>query len=66
MRQLRLLRVSSSAPAKAEAAATAGPSKAPSGGSAGDATTARGKSVFDSQGCGGCHGGAGVVALGQR
>ncbi len=49
----------SSAPTQAGAAATAGPSKAPSGSSAGNATTAQGKSVFDSQGCSGCHGEAG-------
>ena len=50
---------SSSAPAKAEPAATAGPSKAPAGSSAGNATTAQGKSIFDSQGCSGCHGESG-------
>ena len=47
---------SSSAPPKAEPSATAAPSKAPAESSAGDATTVRGKSIFDSQGCSGCHG----------
>ena len=47
------------APATAEPAATAGPSKAPVGGSAGDATIVRGKSIFDSQRCGACHGASG-------
>ena len=46
------------APAKAEPAAAAGPSKAPAGSSAG-AATAGGKSIFDSQGCSGCHGESG-------
>ena len=50
---------SSPTPAKAEAAATAAPSKAPAGNSAGDAIAARGKSIFDSQGCNGCHGESG-------
>jgi cytochrome c-type protein NapC len=50
---------SSPTPAKAEAAATAAPSKAPAGNSAGDAIAARGKSIFDSQGCSGCHGESG-------
>jgi cytochrome c-type protein NapC len=43
----------------ASAAAPAGPSKAPVGSSAGGAAAAQGKSVFDSNGCGGCHGVAG-------
>jgi mono/diheme cytochrome c family protein/nitrate/TMAO reductase-like tetraheme cytochrome c subunit len=46
------------APATAEPAAAAGPSKAP-GRISGGAATARGKSIFDSQGCGGCHGKSG-------
>jgi cytochrome c-type protein NapC len=50
---------SSPAPAKAEPAATAAPSKAPAGNSAGDAIAARGKSIFDSQGCNACHGESG-------
>ena len=52
---------SSSAPAKAEPAATAGSAKAPTGGSAGGATTAttQGKSIFASHGCAGCHGQSG-------
>ena len=47
---------SSPASAAAEPAATAAPSKARAGNSAGDAIAARGKSIFDSQGCSGCHG----------
>ncbi len=49
------------APGKAEPAATAGSAKAPTDGSAAGATTAtaRGKSIFASQGCGGCHGASG-------
>ncbi len=50
---------SSPAPATAEPAATAGPSKAPVGGSASDAAVVRGKSIFDSQRCGVCHGASG-------
>ena len=50
---------SSPTPAKAEAATTAPPSKAPAGNSGGDAVAARGKSIFDSQGCNGCHGESG-------
>ncbi len=51
---------SSSAPAKAKPGATAGPSRASAAGSAGAATTAtQGKRIFDSQGCGGCHGESG-------
>ena len=45
------------APATAEPAAPAGPSKA-AGSSAVNAAT-RGKSIFNSQGCGGCHGESG-------
>jgi len=55
---------SSSAPAKAEPAATAAPSKAPAISSASSATTAQGKSIFDSQHCSGCHGEAGVGGSG--
>jgi mono/diheme cytochrome c family protein len=47
---------SSSAPSAAKAATTAASSKAPTGTSAVDATAVRGKSIFDSQGCSGCHG----------
>jgi len=47
---------SSPASAAAERDATAAPSKAPPENSAGDATAVRGKSIFDSQGCSGCHG----------
>ena len=46
----------STAPSAAEPSATAVASKAPAGNWAGDATVARGKSIFDSQGCNGCHG----------
>jgi mono/diheme cytochrome c family protein/nitrate/TMAO reductase-like tetraheme cytochrome c subunit len=52
---------SSPAPATAEPPAAAGP--APAGNSAGAATTL-GKSIFESQGCGGCHGEAGVGGSG--
>jgi cytochrome c-type protein NapC len=44
--------------------ATAGPSQAPAGSSAGNATAVRGKVVFDSQGCSGCHGETGVGGSG--
>jgi cytochrome c-type protein NapC len=47
------------APAAAEPAATAGPSKAPTGNSPSAATAARGKSIYDSQGCSACHGESG-------
>ncbi len=50
---------SSSGPAKVEPVATTGPSKVPGRNSAGNATTAQGKTIFDSQGCGGCHGESG-------
>ncbi len=51
---------SAPAPAKPETAATAGPSKAPAAGPAGGATASvQGKGIFDSQGCGGCHGASG-------
>jgi cytochrome c-type protein NapC len=55
---------SSSAPHKGEPSATARPPEALSASSAGNATTAQGKSVFDSQGCNGCHGDAGVGGSG--
>ena len=55
---------SSSRPAKVEQVAATGPSKVPDRNSAGNATTAQGKSIFDSQGCSGCHGAAGVGASG--
>jgi len=50
---------SSRAPAKAKPRAAAGPSKARTGSSAGAATAARGKGIFDSQHCSGCHGKSG-------
>ncbi len=56
--------VAASAPATAEPAATTGPSKAPSGNSVSGATATRGKNVFDSHGCGACHGEAGGGASG--
>jgi mono/diheme cytochrome c family protein len=46
---------SSAKPAAAEPV-TAAASKTPDGNSTSDATTARGKAIFDSQGCSGCHG----------
>ena len=48
---------SSAAPVNAKLTATAGPAKVSGGSSAG-------KAVFDSQGCGGCHGDAGTGASG--
>ena len=45
-------------------AATTATSKPPAGNSASDATAARGKSIFNSQGCAGCHGEAGGGASG--
>jgi len=51
-------------PAAAGTASPAGPSKPPTGNSASDASAAKGKSVFDSQGCGGCHGESGGGASG--
>jgi len=50
---------SSTATGKEEPSAAAAASKGPAGSSAGNATTARGKSIYDSQGCSGCHGDAG-------
>jgi cytochrome c-type protein NapC len=47
---------SSPAPAKAASPAPAAPSKALAGNSEVTATDLRGKSIFDSQGCSGCHG----------
>ncbi|MHB8500264.1 MAG: c-type cytochrome [Candidatus Acidiferrales bacterium] len=61
------LPASGSAPtpqAKAEPVAAAGPSKAPTGSSAGDATSSRGKGIFDSHGCSGCHGAIGGGGVG--
>jgi mono/diheme cytochrome c family protein len=55
---------SSPAPAKAAPPKTAVPSKAPAGDSASNATAAQGKSIFDSQGCNGCHGESGVGGSG--
>jgi mono/diheme cytochrome c family protein len=45
-----------SAPPKAEASATAAPSKAPAGNSPVNTADVRGKDIFNSQGCSGCHG----------
>jgi cytochrome c-type protein NapC len=50
---------SSPGAAAAGTAAAAGPSKAPTGNSASAANAARGKSIYDSQGCSGCHGESG-------
>ena len=50
---------SAPAPAKAEPATTAEPSKTSTGGSPGGAIATQGKSIFDSQGCAGCHGESG-------
>ena len=52
------------APAEAGPAATSGPSKPSSRNSASGATAANGKGIYDSQGCGGCHGEAGGGASG--
>jgi cytochrome c-type protein NapC len=54
----------SSAPAKAEPAATAALSKAPAGSSASNASTTQGRGIYDSQHCSGCHGEAGVGGSG--
>jgi cytochrome c-type protein NapC len=54
----------SSAPTKAETSAATGPSQAGAGSSGGNVNAARGKSIFDSQGCSGCHGEAGVGGSG--
>ena len=50
---------SSTPPAKAKSAAAAAPSKASVGGSAGKTAASGGKAIFDSHGCGGCHGATG-------
>ena len=55
---------SSPGPTAAGTVAAVAPSKAPTGGSSGDATPAQGKRIFDSQGCSGCHGEAGVGGSG--
>jgi mono/diheme cytochrome c family protein len=47
---------SSPVPATAEPDATAGASNASTGSSAGDDTAGKGKGIYDSQGCGACHG----------
>ncbi len=52
------------APSPAEPAAASGSSKAPTGNSAGNATSARGKSIFESQHCAACHGDAGAGGSG--
>jgi cytochrome c-type protein NapC len=54
----------SPAPATGEPAVPAGPSKPPSGNAVTDAAAVRGKSIFKSQGCGGCHGESGGGASG--
>lgn len=51
------------APTTTELAATAAPSKVPTASSGGDAI-ARGKNIFDSQRCGGCHGADGAGGTG--
>ncbi len=55
---------SSPSTSKAEPTASAAASKEPAGSSAGSATTARGKTIYDSQGCSGCHGDAGAGGSG--
>jgi cytochrome c553 len=50
---------SSPAPTEAEQSPTAGPSKAKAGSTAGGATSTRGKAIFDSHRCSGCHGESG-------
>ncbi len=47
---------SAAAPAAAEPAAASAPSKTSAGSSAGNAAAVQGKAIFDSHGCGGCHG----------
>jgi mono/diheme cytochrome c family protein len=54
----------STAPAKAEPDATAGTSKVKTGSPASDATTALGKSLYHSHGCGPCHGATGAGGAG--
>ncbi len=55
---------SSTAPAPATPAAAAVPAKAGTGSSAGGATGAKGKGIFDSQRCSGCHGASGGGGVG--
>jgi len=55
---------SSVAPVAAGPGATGAPSKAPAGRPASNATIAQGKDIYDSQGCAGCHGEAGVGGTG--
>jgi mono/diheme cytochrome c family protein len=55
---------SSPAPAKPEPDAKAGTSNAQTGDGAGKATDVRGKDIFDSQGCGACHGESGTGGSG--
>src|SRR6202041_2147778 len=50
--------------AAAGTAAPAGPTKPPAENSAGGGSAAKGKAIFDSHGCSGCHGEAGVGASG--
>jgi len=51
-------------PGKAAPDVTAGTSKAKAGSSAGDATVTRGKAIFDSNRCSGCHGQSGAGGVG--
>jgi mono/diheme cytochrome c family protein len=53
------------APAEAEPDATAGTSNVKTGSSASDATTALGKSLYHSHGCGPCHGATGTGGAGS-
>ncbi len=55
---------SAPAPPKTEPTAAAGTSKTPTGSAAGGATAAGGKSIFDSNGCAGCHGESGAGGSG--
>jgi cytochrome c-type protein NapC len=55
---------SSTAPTKAEPAATAGTSKVKTGSPATEATTVLGKSLYHSHGCGPCHGATGAGGAG--
>jgi cytochrome c-type protein NapC len=55
---------SGTAPANSKPEGTTVVSKMLTGTSAGGATAARGKGIFDSQGCAGCHGEAGIGASG--
>jgi mono/diheme cytochrome c family protein len=56
--------LSSVAPVAAGPGATGAPSKASAGSPASNTTIARGKDTYDSQGCAGCHGEAGVGGSG--